>query len=301
MATKPTKEQKAAEAAKDDTAQVPVVQQQGAVMAMEDSFHGFAGQGLEGLGKDDLAIPFLTILQSNSPQVKRSDGEYIEGAAEGMIFNTVTKTVIDPAKETVLIIPCAYERHFVEWRTREKGGGFVKQHPVDAGLAMLPNCIRDEKGRDVLPSGTQLNDTRTFYVMILDADGNPSPALLTMTSTQIKKGKQWLMQQNLLKLKGPNGSYTPPSFATVWQVTTVPEQNDKGSWMGWAYRHHGYLKGPKDPVFIAAQEFHKSVTSGAVKVDLSKVNGTDPDTGEARPARTGGNAPAHGDDSDVPF
>jgi hypothetical protein len=299
MATKPTKtEEKAAPAATKPTqsdAQVPATQQGGAVVAAEDSFHAFAGQGLQGLGKDDLAIPFLTILQSNSPQVKRSDGEYIEGAAEGMIFNTVTKEVLDPIKTPVVVIPCAYERHFVEWRTREKGGGFVKQHDVAAGLAMIPNCIRDEKGRDILPSGTQLNDTRTFYIMVLDADGNPSPALLTMTSTQIKKSKQWLMQQNLLKLRGPNGSYTPPSFATRWRLTTVPEQNDKGSWMGWAFTHDGYLKGPSDPVFIAAQEFHKSVTSGAVKVDLSKT-ATDPETGEPRTrgAQTE-------DDGEIPF
>jgi len=29
----------------------------------------FAGQGTEGLGTDDLAIPFINVLQSNSPQL----------------------------------------------------------------------------------------------------------------------------------------------------------------------------------------------------------------------------------------
>lgn len=73
------------------------------------AFEEFAGAGLGGLGKDDLAIPFLTILQSNSPQVKRSDGEYVEGAQEGMLFNTVTKQLIDTATQDVYVVACAYE------------------------------------------------------------------------------------------------------------------------------------------------------------------------------------------------
>ena len=28
-------------------------------------------------------------------------------------------------------------------------------------------------------------------------------------------------------------SYTPPSYSHLYQLTTVPEKNDKGSWYGW--------------------------------------------------------------------
>lgn len=255
-------------------------------------FQEFAGAGLSGLGKDDLSIPFLVILQSGSPQVKRSEGGYIEGAAEGMLFNTVTKEVIDPLKVNVVVIGCAYERHFVEWRIREAGGGFVKQHPADP--ALMATCLRDEKGRDINRAGNQMNDTRTFYVMMLAEDGSPAPALITMTSTQIKKAKQWLMQQSLLKLKGANNTvYTPPMFASKWKITTVPESNEHGTWMGWAFEHVGYLAGPQDPVFLAAQEFHKSVAAGAVKADLSRANGVDPETGEPPKPRV--------DDDGIPF
>lgn len=254
-----------------------------AMVEIPDSFSDFAGQGLEDLSKDDLAIPFLSILQSGSPQVKRSDGEYVEGAAEGMLFNTVTKEVIDPIKTPVIVVAAAYERHFVEWRLRENGGGFIKQHPADP--AILATCIRDEKSRDILPNGNQLNDTRTFYVMVIK-DGMPSPAVITMTSTQIRKAKQWLMQQSLLKLKRADGTaYTPPMFAAKWRVSTVPESNDRGSWMGLAFSNEGYLAGPKDPVFVAAMDFHKSIAAGTVQADLSK-QAADPVTE---------------DDKDIPF
>jgi hypothetical protein len=234
-----------------------------------------------------MAIPFLAILQSGSPQCKRSEGAYIEGAAEGMLLNTVTGKVTDTSKRPLLVVPCAYTRAFVEWRLRENGGGFVKEHKPDPGL--LTDTIRDEKNRDILPSGNQINDTRTFYVLELDDDGIPSPAVLTMTSTQIKKAKQWMMQQNLLKLKGAAGvSYTPPMFASKWSVTTVPESNEKGSWMGWKFEHAGYLDGPSDPVYLAARDFHKSVVSGSTRADMSKQ--VDPETGEIR-----GNADDEGD------
>lgn len=41
------------------------------------------GTGLEEAGVGDYAIPFLRVLQSMSPQLKKSDGQYIQGAEEG--------------------------------------------------------------------------------------------------------------------------------------------------------------------------------------------------------------------------
>jgi len=262
--------------------QVPAVQAAGPVVMVENApaFETDAGVGFEGTGRDDMAIPFLAILQSGSPQCKRSEGAYIEGAAEGMILNTVTNKVIDVARNPLVVIPCAYSRAFIEWRLRENGGGFVREHKPDP--ALLTDTMRDEKNRDILPNGNQINDTRTFYVLVLDDDGLPSPAVLTMTSTQIKKAKQWMMQQNLLKLRSANGAaYTPPMFASKWSVTTVPESNDKGSWMGWKFEHAGYLDGPTDPAYVAARDFHKSVASGETRVDLAKQS-VDPETGEIR-------------------
>ena len=53
-----------------------------------------AGLGLENVTNDDITIPRLAIIQSGSPQRKKKDEKYIEGADEGMIFNTVTNTLI---------------------------------------------------------------------------------------------------------------------------------------------------------------------------------------------------------------
>ena len=42
--------------------------------------------------------------------------------------------------------------------------------------------------------------------------------VITMTSTQIKKGEEWLMQQKLPKLNSNSRPYTPPMLARQWAV-----------------------------------------------------------------------------------
>ena len=63
-----------------------------------------AGQGLSEINMDTIQIPFLKILSSMSPQTKKQKKEYIEGAEEGMIFNTVTEELIDGA-EGITVVP----------------------------------------------------------------------------------------------------------------------------------------------------------------------------------------------------
>lgn len=288
--------------AKGNQAPAPVAEAKATPVAVQaPDFGGHAGAGFEGTGKDDLAIPFISILQGLSPEVKRSEGAYIDGAAEGMLLNTVTKDVIDTAKARFVLIPCAYTRALIEWRVREKGGGFVAEHPVSFPDAN--KTTRDDRSRDILPNGNQLNDTRSFYVLVLDeANGTTSPAVVTMTSTQIKKAKQWLMQQNLLRLSGPNGAYTPPMFASKWLVETVAESNEKGSWMAWKFTHAGYLSGPADPVFVQALQFHKSVTAGAAKADMTKsAEGPATEGSGARQQRVNPDTGEMEDDKDIPF
>jgi len=85
-------------------------------------FEKDANQGLGNLGMDDLAIPFLRILSDTSPQIKKRDPLYIEGAESGMIYNTLTKEVYD-GDAGVKVIPCAYQRQYIEWTDRGEGSG----------------------------------------------------------------------------------------------------------------------------------------------------------------------------------
>jgi len=152
-------------------------------------FEADANEGLGQLGQEDLAIPFLRILSDTSPQVKKRDPEYVEGAEVGMLFNTLTREIYDGEKG-VQAIPCSYVRQYIEWEDRGKGSGAPKNiYPSDSDI--LSKTTRDEFKKDRLPNGNYIEDTANHFVLVLNDQGIWEQCLIAMKSTQRKKSKKW--------------------------------------------------------------------------------------------------------------
>lgn len=220
-------------------------------------FTADSGAGFEEADQQSYAIPFLQILQSGSPQCKKSEGAYIKGASEGMLFNTVTEQLFDGEKG-VLVIPCHFTRQYNEWAPRDSGGGFRGSHDVADGTELLTKATKGPKGEDVLPNGNILNDTRNHYVLIVKEDGTTEPALLSLGSTQIKKSKRWMTMMQNLRMPGGN---TFPMYSQIYRLMTTPESNDKGSWMGLKVEHVGTVQTQEQ--YTSAKQFRELVRSGA--------------------------------------
>lgn len=219
-----------------------------------------AGSGFEEATSDSYAVPFLQVLQSGSPQCKKSDGKYIKGAEEGMIFNTVTQELFDGDKG-LRIVPCHYAQRMVEWKPRDSGGGFVGEHLVTDPI--VNTTYKDDKNRDVLPNGNNLVDTRNHYVLVLGEDGSITPALLAMSSTSIKTSRQWMSKMQGIKIKGPNGFVTAPMHSRVYLLTTSARSNDKGSWFVPDVKLDSILTDKS--IYQAAQEFRDAIRAGKVR------------------------------------
>ena len=132
-------------------------------------FEKDANQGLGNLGMDDLAIPFLRILSDTSPQIKKRDPQYIEGAESGMIYNTLTKEIFDGDKG-VQVIPCSYQRQYIEWQDRGKGTGApVNIHSGDSNI--LSKTTRDDQRKDRLTNGNYIEDTANHFCLIKSDNG----------------------------------------------------------------------------------------------------------------------------------
>lgn len=227
------------------------------------------GGGFEDADAASFAIPFLMILQSGSPQVKKSDGAYIDGAMEGMLLDTVSQQAID-GEEGITAIPCHYRRAYVEWVDRDKGGGFVKEHTVAEGEKILPTCQRDDKNNDVMPNGNHLVDTRYHYILLMKADGIPKPIVVTMTSTAIKKSRRWMSMSDEIKFPRQSGVgvFTPPLFSHMYTLRTVPETKDQYSWFNWEptlLRVLDLEDGVDKALFDAAKTFRDQIKSGEVR------------------------------------
>ena len=132
----------------------------------------------------DIAIPYINILQSNSPQLNPSKAEHVDGAKVGQFYNTVSQEVSD----SLNVIPVLYQLRYVEWKPREQGGGFVESHHADSGI--LSQTKRDQMTfKDVLPNGNYIATTAYHYVLVQGKDGSWSQAVISMTS-KLKKGSK---------------------------------------------------------------------------------------------------------------
>jgi hypothetical protein len=225
-----------------------------------DELLAFAGQGVEDLGTDDLAIPFINILQSNSPEISKRDGKYIEGAEVGMLFNSVTRELFDGEKG-IEVIPCAYQRTLVEWVPREQEGGFVASHDPESGI--LAETTKNERGQDILPNGNYLANTASHYVVLLSPTYGPTQAVISMTSTQLKKSRRWNTQMVSQTMTLPDGSVKPmPSFSSAYKLKTMPESNKHGTWFGYDVGEHRAVTSEE---FHLGAAFYKAVMAGTIK------------------------------------
>ena len=232
-----------------------------------DQFQQMANIGFEEVSTDDLAIPFVRILQSTSKQVKKSEGAYVDGAVEGMIYNNVLNKVYSGDKG-IQVVPCYYYRRYVEWVPREDGGGYVQAFLP--GDNIINTTQKNDQGKDVLPSGNYLENTAHFFCIYMDSELGPQKALIPMSSSQLKKSRKWLSNTQTFRGTTKDGRpYFYPMFSQVYTLTSIPESNAKGSWMGWeiTWKRTLDLSNVKDKaVFDEATGFAMSVKQGEVEV-----------------------------------
>lgn len=205
---------------------------------VEDAlFEDEAGAGLENVRPEDQAIPFLRVLQALSPQLKRTNAGYIDGAKEGDIFNTVDRLIWDGSKG-VLVIPCWFRPTLVEWRPRSVGGGFVRATEANSpeGVGMKAAAQRGDDGKSYLANGNHVIDTAQHYVLQISEEGEfLARAVIAMASTQLRVSRQWMTMREQQVGKTTKGSrFTLPSYACVYRLTTVPQVNDKGEFSNWS-------------------------------------------------------------------
>lgn len=242
-------------------------QQAAAVPSAEVDYGKYAGAGFEGMGKDDYLVPFLRILQSNSPQVE-GGASPIPGAKPGMIFNNVTKELI-AGDAGVTFVPVAREHNYVEYTPRDAGGGFVGIRPVDDPLVANLLAAQGRFKKLVTKDGTELVETYYVFGVAILSDRR-MPAVVGFSSTQIKAYKGWMTNADGITIKLPNGGEAkPPLFAHRWRLGTFPDKNKKGSFHSWRVALDGLSAADarlpvSDPLFQQCVQFYESAKSGKV-------------------------------------
>ena len=215
------------------------------------------GAGFENVNASELAIPFLKIASSQTPEVKKGNTKHVEGLEEGMIFNSVTKEFYNG----IMTVPCFFRSRFVEWEKLGEGTGApVKIYTPDD----VPPLTRSEHdGEDHYMINGQLSKTyvvRTaeYFVLRLNDDGSFERAQIIMQKTQYKKSRYWNTMMMNQKTNRKDGTLvTLPTFANVYNMKAVREANKKNDWWGWNIKLEKSVNGYPNPKNIVeeAQNF----------------------------------------------
>lgn len=220
---------------------------------------GDAPGGLDGITREDIAIPFLSIIQALSPQLEPGNAKYLEEAKIGNVIQTVSCELMKRA----LVIPVDYRRSFCEWVPRANGGGFRGEGGMEREDEF--NRLVDRKtGIATLENGNHLIDTRNFYVFAGSSPETLEPMVISMSRTQTKKAKTFVnLIQNYVPMGAPQRVY--PAWAALYEFSSVLEKNEKGSWYGWNIRRLGMNTNAQ--LLAAADRFKTQIRGGTIVIN----------------------------------
>lgn len=238
-----------------------------------------AGAGYENQTRDDIAMPFLTVLQGLSPQVQK-DG--VEDAKPGLLFNTVTEELA----ENLTFIPSCTKHVFVAWRPDR--GGYAGELEINDPLVAKAKADAKSFNELKLDDGNDL--VETYYIFGVLTDGEEALGFITIAfdSSKIKVYKKFNTRLQTYMLKTKDGKVKPPMFAHHCRIGVTQETNTKGTFynflLGPAEKDiASSLLQPNDPRYQSAAECRELVQSGIAapaydSVDRERTDEADADT-----------------------
>lgn len=234
------------------TAVVPAKQEGGAVTAfsadMPDYLKNQTGpaRGNEEVGREDLVIPRLEIVQSQSP-IKETD----ENIRDGMMFNSASSEVYDGP---VYVIPVFFRKEWLVWKDKEEGGGFFGAHPTEAAAKDRLKQVVEDDGED--EDLLEIVDTPVHYCLLVNPE-DPNfcqQIVVSMAKTKAKVSRQW---NSMVELFGGD------RFSRVYKLTTFTDENKKGQkFKNFVVSGAGYAP---EHLYQKALELYKVIKEGKVR------------------------------------
>ncbi len=210
---------------------------------------GRSARGREEVQADDLVIPRLEICQALSPCRKRNDPAFIDGIAEGDMYNNITRDIYGTS---VILIPVAYRKEWLIWKDRQKGGGFRGAFATEAEAeAELANI---EDGADC-----QVIDTPQMFCLLVHPNGRAEEIVVSMSKSKAKVSRAW---NSLIRMTDMD------SFARAYNCSTVSEKNAKNQdYFNFTIKPAGY---PSQELYKRAEGLYEAITSGRVRADRTE-------------------------------
>ena len=202
-------------------------------------------RGSEHVTQADLVIPRLELIQALSPCRKKSDPSYIEGAEEGMLYNSVTRELYGADAQ---VIPVSYRKEWLVWKDRNKGGGFRGAFPsMDAAQAAI-RLMEDGADCEVL-------DTAQHFCLLVHKDGFAEEIVVSMSRTKLKASRKWNSLIRITELD---------SFAKWYKISAITATNAQNQeYHTFDVANGGFVS---EELYRRAEKLWAQVESGEAKV-----------------------------------
>ena len=202
-------------------------------------------RGSEDVGMKDIILPRIDVLQALSPQIKKKDPKYIEGAEQGQLFNTVSGELYG---DSIKFIPIKFSREFIVWKDRDSGGGFNGSFPTeDAALIEIDKLES--------PESYEVVETHVHFVLLVHDDGRVEEAVLSMAKSKRKVSR---------KLNTLVQMVNCDRFARMFKLTAVEASGNKGEYWTFDVTSLGYVS---EDLYRKGEATYKAIAAGERKVD----------------------------------
>lgn len=217
-------------------------------------------RGSEDVTANDIILPRVDVLQALSPQIKRNNANYIEGAEQGQIFNTVSGEIYG---DQIKFVPVVFKREYIVWQDRDLGGGF-------RGAFATEDQAEAERRNLENPDSHEVVETHVHFVLILHDDGRAEEAVISMAKSKRKVSR---------KLNSLVQMFPGDRFARVYKLAAVEVDGQKGEFWNFDVSPIGWA--PKE-VWEKGKATYDAIGSGQRAVDRNyESEGTGTPEGDA--------------------
>lgn len=148
-------------------------------------------RGTEAMDQSDITLPRLALCQSNTPQRKKSDANYIPGLEEGDFFNTITGTNYGKKVE---LIPILFTKQRIKFNPLDQGGGIdCRSFNAKTGGHYSPeDCDKCQYSQFRIVDGEQVKpECLLFHNRASWVLGHNDLVVSSLKSTGLAVSKQW--------------------------------------------------------------------------------------------------------------
>lgn len=185
--------------------------------------------------REHTITPRVTILQGLSPQVKRNNVAYIEGAAPGMIYLSSYHQPLVDGDKGILFQPCLFQTKWEVRTPKETGAANYVDMFDDPQPNWTPN--KADKGFTwyKTPEGNNANQIH-IHIGLVHLDGQVMPYAIKFSGTGMFISKQW---NGMIGSRRSESNKPAARFVYTYRMKVKSQGNAFGEWGQWAIAAEG--------------------------------------------------------------